>query len=88
MICWEVDDGNLMDDALMKAVSQRKPNCVEWSGMEIATVIKPIVQPTITPDLLQWVETDVDIVQVDAGDGTTQLSWSGLEMAPLTKPSR
>jgi hypothetical protein len=39
------------------------------------------------PDHPQRVETEVDIVQVDVG-GATQLSWSGLEVATVTKPSR
>ncbi len=85
----EVDDGKLMD-ALMKAVSQGRPSRVEWSGMEIAAVAKsrPILQPTPSADHPQWVETEVDIVQVDVGSGATQISWSGLEVATVTKPSR
>ena len=84
----EVDDGNLMD-ALMKAVGQGRPSRVEWSGMEIAAVAKPvpILQPTLLADHPQRVETEVDIVQVDVG-GATQLSWSGLEVATITRPSR
>jgi hypothetical protein len=62
---------------------------VEWSGMEIAAVAKPmpILQPTLLPDHPQRVESEVDIVQVDVGGGATQLSWSGLELATATKPS-
>jgi hypothetical protein len=57
--------------------------------MEIAAVAKPmpILQPTLLADHPQRVETEVDIVQVDVG-GATQLSWSGLEVATVTKPSR
>ncbi len=85
----EVDDGNLMD-ALMKTVAQGRPGRVEWSGMEIAAITKPkpILQPTLLPDLPRQVETDLEIVQVDVGDGAVQLSWSGLEVATVTKPSR
>jgi hypothetical protein len=36
----------------------------------------------------QRVETEIDIVQVGVGGGAIQLSWSGLEVATVTKPSR
>ena len=47
----EIDDGNLMD-TLMRAVGQGRPTVVEWSGMEIAAVAKPvpILQPTLLAD--------------------------------------
>ena len=83
----EVDDGNLMD-ALMKAVAKGRPGRVEWSGMEIAAITTSTVQRSLIPDLPQRIETDVDIVQVDVGDGATQLSWSGLEVATTAMPTR
>ncbi len=83
----DVDDGNLMD-ALMKAVSQGRAKRVEWSGMEIAAVTKPVIQHTLVPELPQRVETDVDIVQVEVGSGAMQLSWSGLEIATTTMSAR
>ena len=85
----DMDDGNLMD-ALMKAVAKGRSAKVEWSGMEIAAIEKlaPQQQPVLLPDYPQPAAFDLDIVQVDLGDETRQLSWGDLDVATVTPPRK
>ncbi len=85
----DVDDGNLMD-ALMKAVSKGRTGKIEWSGMQIAAISTPVSnpQPTLLPEIPQHIETSIDIVQLEVGGGTVQLTWDGLDLATLPEPTQ
>jgi hypothetical protein len=64
---------------------------VAWSGLEIAALEKPVFQPqpALLPDEVQPQPTTLEIVQVEVGSGTSQLSWSDLEVfTPPASPLR
>lgn len=70
----ELDDGNLMD-ALMKAVAQGRSCRLEWSGMAVAGLAKPLpvarpkARPTPEP------QPQLEISEVPVGAGAIQYAF-------------
>lgn len=83
------EDGNNLMDALMKAVASGRTGKVEWSGMEIAAIetVVESPQPTLLPEYPPQDELEVEIVQVDVGNGV-QLTWGDLAAVKPVKVPR